>query len=190
MSRGQGLERTLLSYCLTCLLSSICLWLLLCSSSSSATFGSSSSPRASLGRKGEKTEYFAPHHLPNARRRRWIWDPSSEPGGSVLCSLFPSAGLVPGQEVPTDAEEKGGKGNQGKTGSRLPFLGLGVQPRAGYSCSTGLGGSAPLCFPEGGGQEAQALWGLPFSGSRGHLLGHEDSQLLSGSISGLALIPC
>lgn len=68
MSRGQGPERTLLSYCRTCLLSSISLWLLLCSSSSSATFGSASSPRASLGRKGEKTEHFTPHHLPNAQR--------------------------------------------------------------------------------------------------------------------------
>lgn len=68
MSRGQGPKRTLLSYCRTCLLSSISLWLLLCSSSSSATFGSASSPRASLGRKGEKTEHFTPRHLPNAQR--------------------------------------------------------------------------------------------------------------------------
>lgn len=144
MSSGQGPERTFLSYCRTCLLSSICLWLLLCSSSSSATFGSASSPRASLGRKGEKTEHFAPHHLPIARRWPWIWDPSPDctVQHSTLCSLFPSAGLVPGQEVPTDAEkrqERVGQPPRGKTGARRPFLELGVQPRAGHSRSTGLG---------------------------------------------------
>lgn len=55
MPTGQGHERTFLSHCRTCWLSSTSLWLLLSSSSSStSSFGSSSSPRACLGRGEEK----------------------------------------------------------------------------------------------------------------------------------------
>lgn len=55
MPTGQGHERTFPSHCRTCWLSSTSLWLLLSSSSSStSSFGSSSSPRACLGRGEEK----------------------------------------------------------------------------------------------------------------------------------------
>lgn len=101
MSRGQGPKRTFLSYCPTCPLSSICSWLLLCSSTSSDTFASASSPRAALGRKGEKTERFALHHLSHAHTWPWIRHPGPDSvlRHSTLCfsQLLPGAisGLAP-----------------------------------------------------------------------------------------------
>ena len=167
MSRGRGPARTFLSSCRTCLLSSICLWLLLCSSSSSAAFGSTSSPRASLGRKGEKTEHFT-----HTQCSQMALDLESQPslrGSEQHASLsLPLSRCSPRPGGPRRCRKEAGKSGTASPGEnrvQASLSGAGSAAQGWLLLRHRAGGLSP--FPGGGGQGAEAVWGQPLGGCGG-----------------------